>query len=353
MKNFWSKGIAVGVMIALISTTFISVAAQQIGTKQKLDVWSGSLKVKYNNSDVTSQIKPIVVNNVTYLPLRTAATLFNKNVLWNATTVTVSITDKTGATTTSDAAIINQLKLEIAAKDAEIAQLNSKIQSLNSAADIDSLESDLNDEYGTYKSTDFKYTLSGNSTSVTIKIDVDKTDFDSNLSTSQKKTFYQLISDFIRDEFKSAAISATVKDGSKTIDTFTASALSGTVKLTGSSADDEELVSDLEDTLNDKLAADKFGKLTDIDNDDLEIKLDGDTDDLTFKIDIDLGDYDSEWKDLDESDIEDFMEAIHDYIADEDDFGDTDITGYFYDTDNKENLVKCYESGSDLEYKYY
>lgn len=348
MKKMRIRQAAIAAMAVMIGTTIIS-GATQLGTKKTLDVWSGALKISYNSRDITSQVTPIVVNNTTYLPLRSMANLFGKSISYNNATAVVTLTDTTG-TGSSDSATIAQLKQQLAEKDAEIARLKSQ---LGESSDISSIQSTLNKTYKTYRSTKFEFSLSGNSSTVKINIDTDKDDWEENFTSSKQKTFLQLVCDAVRKEYSSAVITGTVKDGSKTLTSFYATSLSGTVKISDSSDDDDDAVEDMEDALNDKLKADKFGTLTDIDNDDLKITLDGDTDSVTFKIKIDLGDYGSKWDDLDNDDIEDFMGEIYEYIEDDDDFEDAEITGYFYDEDDKENLVKCYFSGSKLKFKYY
>ncbi len=113
-------------------------------------------------------------------------------------------------------------------------------------------------------------------------------------------------------------------------------------------------IDDLEDTLNDKLHDNNFGRLDNISNRRLDIDIRGDEDDFSFYIEIDLDDYRRRWNRLEEDDIEDFICDIYDYIKNEFvRFKDSEITGYFYDTDENEKLVKCYESNGKLRCRHY
>ncbi len=100
---------------------------------------------------------------------------------------------------------------------------------------------------------------------------------------------------------------------------------------------DEDL-SDLEDDL-----LDDFDELEDVDIDD--IKLDGDEDEVEVEVEVDLDDYEDEWADLSDSDIEDWLDDLVDYIQDEL-TDDTVIEGMICSTDDDE-LVEFYKEGDD------
>lgn len=97
---------------------------------------------------------------------------------------------------------------------------------------------------------------------------------------------------------------------------------------------------DLEDDLNDDY--DEIGDVTVV-----EIKLDGDEDDIEVEIYVDLtktAEYDA-WEDLDDDDIEDFLQDIVDDILKE--YKDADITGFIEDEDDGSKLVKFTISSKD------
>ena len=95
---------------------------------------------------------------------------------------------------------------------------------------------------------------------------------------------------------------------------------------------DKNKVMDIDD-LEDQLI-DDYDDYEDIE---WKISLKGDKDDVTVRIDIDLDDFDDEWDDLSDSDIEDFLQDICDDILDE--FEDADIEGVIRDSSAKKELV--------------
>ncbi|MFX4262921.1 stalk domain-containing protein [Pelotomaculum propionicicum] len=103
---------------------------------------------------------------------------------------------------------------------------------------------------------------------------------------------------------------------------------------------------DLEENL-----IDDYDYLVDVEIDD--ISLDGDEDDVDVTIEVDLGDYEDEWADLDDSDIEDFLKDLVSDIQDE--FSDdTVVDGVITDIDSDDDLVEFYKDGDeDLEVDYY
>lgn len=104
--------------------------------------------------------------------------------------------------------------------------------------------------------------------------------------------------------------------------------------------DDED--SDLSE-LEDQLKSD-YDYLEDVEIDD--ISLSGDEDEVDVQIDVDLGEYDSEWEDLSDSDIEDWLEDLVGDIQDE--FSDdTEVTGEINDIDSDDVLVKFSKDGDD------
>lgn len=329
--------VPVVVTAVVIGMTVIS-AGQGVksGYKKTVDAWIGAVKVIYNNHDMTSKVNPIVINGNTYLSLRSVATLFSKSIAWNSSTKTVVITDAEDSTT------ITQLQNEIIVLKAELAKYEG-----GGDVDLDDLEDDLNDDYDKYKGAEFEIALSGDEDDIKVKIKTEKKDWN-DISSSKQKSYLQDIVDDILDDFDDADIEGTVKDGSKKLEEFEVSSR-GKVKIDGGDIDD------LEDTLKEKLEDNDFGTLDDIDNDDLEIELDGDEDDLTFYVNIKLDDdnYDDEWKALSNNDIEDFLKDIYDEIEDDNDFGDAEIEGFFYDKDDDDKLYKIYESSGNIKYKKY
>lgn len=97
------------------------------------------------------------------------------------------------------------------------------------------------------------------------------------------------------------------------------------------------------DDLEDDLVSD-FDSLEDVKIDD--ISLDGDEDDVYVDIEVDLGDYEDEWADLDNSDIEgwieDLVSSIQNELSD-----DTVVDGRIVDIDSDDVLVEFNKDGDD------
>lgn len=96
---------------------------------------------------------------------------------------------------------------------------------------------------------------------------------------------------------------------------------------------------------------DDYDSIGDVDIDD--ITLDGDEDDVDVTIEVDLADFDSEWADLSDSDIEDWIDDLVSDIQDE--FSeDTVIDGVIIDIDSDDDLVEFFkDADEDLEVDYF
>lgn len=105
---------------------------------------------------------------------------------------------------------------------------------------------------------------------------------------------------------------------------------------------DDNAINDLEDNL-----ISDYDSLEDVEIDD--ISLDGDEDNIDVDVEVDLGDYGSEWEDLTDSDIEDWLDDVVSDIQDE--FSeDTEVNGTILDTDSDDVLVEFSKDGdSSLE----
>jgi hypothetical protein len=108
-----------------------------------------------------------------------------------------------------------------------------------------------------------------------------------------------------------------------------------------SNNDDDELddrLSDLEDTLNED-----FGDFEDLEWD---FTVTGDDeDDIEVEIEIDFAEYEDDYNDLSESDLETLVEDVVDAVWDE--FEDADVTGTIVDSDQDDELEEFEGDGSD------
>lgn len=358
MKKKQIKILVLGILISTISMTCISLGAEQLGFSKVKEVWFQAVKVNYNNFNLTNQLQPIVIDGITYLPLSKTMNTFNKNSNWNSLTKTITIVDKKDP-------VISDLESKIDMKEAEIKYLKTKIQTLKNVLqdidtdnihindnnsddknDISKLEDELNDDYDEYYNVDLEYKLYEKNNKITVKIDVDDDDWKDKLTTSKRRKICDSICEKILKEYDDADIRGYVKHGSKTLTEFYTSFKN---QVTIGSND----IGDFEDEMNEKLFDNDFGKLSNIDNDDLYIEVDGDKDDIIYYyISIDLNKYDTKWDNLRKSDIEDFMKQIYNEFKNENDFDDAYIKGYIYDIDEKEIVVKCYKANNKLVYSY-
>ncbi|MCG8485007.1 MAG: copper amine oxidase N-terminal domain-containing protein, partial [Clostridia bacterium] len=243
-----TKSILVPIVIiaVIISMTIVSVGGKS-GYKKRVDAWSGTVKVTYNNEDKTRQVSPIVINGRTYLPLKSVSTLFGKSVTWNNSSKTVAIAD------TEDSTTISQLQNKIIVLEAELAKYEG-----GSTEELEELAEDLDYEYYEYKDADFEISLKGNEDDINVIIETEKSDWN-DISSRNQKSYIQNIVDDILDEFEDANIKGSVRDDSKVLDQFSVTS-GGKVKLVSN-------IDNLEDTLNESLEDDEFGRLDDIDND--------------------------------------------------------------------------------------
>jgi hypothetical protein len=142
--------------------------------------------------------------------------------------------------------------------------------------------------------------------------------------------------DAILEEYQDADIEGTISDSSTSrsseLYSFSITSL-GSVKLVASAGDLDDLQNDLEDDL-----------LSDFDDIDLSIELDGDEEELTYTVFVDMNEYESEYTDyLDAGDIEDLMVNIYYTISEADGFEDCEITGFINDTDTDDDIARCYK----------
>ncbi|MDP4097903.1 copper amine oxidase N-terminal domain-containing protein [Paenibacillus sp. P96] len=295
-----------------------------------------TIKAVYNNIGITyngtaisydALSEPFMINGTTYLPLRLVGTALNKNVTWDGTNKRVIIADNGSVVDQSTITALNNqmntLNQELTAthasltsKTAEIVTLQADIEKLkaeqNHGGDLDKIEEKLNDLYGNYKKTDSEISLSGDTDDITVRIDVDKSEW-RDLTTSSKTSLLQDIVDDLLDEYEDADISGGIYDSSK-LDSFSVSS-SGKVSLSGSTVKElDEMEDELKDDHN------KYK------NTDARISLGGDEDDITVRIDVD----ENGWNDLAIATQKRYLQGIVDDLLAE--YEGAKITGKIYDS---------------------
>lgn len=346
MKNRrkkWSSIVTVSLLVVMVFSS-LTYAAR---TKKVLEAWYGTINIIYNGYDRTNEFQPFIVDGVTYVPLRTMSTIFNKTVDWNNDTFTATVTDK------EDADVI-QLNNRILLKDLEIAKLEEKIKNLEDDlsdkgrnTSLSDLEKDLNRRHDKFKKVDFDIELSGRNSNknieVKIKVDLDRDNSNwRNLSSSDKESYLEDIVDDILYDFPKADIKGYIwdTDSRKNLLDFEVRS-NGKVSIDGkSSSNSSSSLRNLEKDLD----SEYYDYFTDIT---LDIELKGDSYDVEFYVNLDYDYYYREWNKLSDSSIKRLMSNIYDDIEDE--WDDADITGYIYDTYDKSDLAKYYRTSRGVE----
>jgi hypothetical protein len=209
---------------------------------------------------------------------------------------------------------------------------------------LSTLEGDLSDNYDSLGSVEIKdITLTGNEDKVKVLIKVDLGEFEDEWDELNDSDIEDWLADLVGDIQEELADETKVEGkiaDSDTGDTLVEFDKDGTddlnVDIGGSSGGD---LSDLESTL-----VDDYDYLEDVRIDD--ITLDGDEDDVEVTIEVDLRDFDSEYNDLSDSDIENFIDDIVSYIQDEYS-EDTVVTGVITDINSGDDLVDFTKDGTD------
>lgn len=317
-------------IISLLAATTILVGAFGFSSygasvSKTLQAYYGTSRIIIDGQDVTQKIDPFIVNGTTYIPLRVVAETFNKNVKWDSTTATATITD--------DLTQVNEYyQAEILKRDIRIMDLESKLQKLekelesNKEMTLSDLEKQLNKDYDEYRDIEFDITLSGTTSKVKVKIEVDLYDFDkewNSLTDSRKTTYIQNIVDDILEAYPKASVEGYIRDidAKKDILDFTVNK-SGKVSITSKSSSSGTLA-DLEDYLNDEHK--NYFKSEDIY---FSIELEGNKNEITFYVDLDNSTSSRNWNRLSNSEKKGFMKYIADDIAY--DFDKADIEGFVY-----------------------
>lgn len=219
------KYLAIASALLLTVGMFPASSNAQVATKN-VQAKYNNIKVLYNGQAVNTDIEPFIINGTTYIPLRMMAGVFNKDIAWNGTNYTISVTDKADA----------QTQAKLAAKEAEIATLQSKIDSLNRKVSdlqdeldkkdkksssskvstrISDLEDQLIDDYGEYEDLEWDFSLDGDEDEIDVEIAIDFSEFEDDFNDLTKTQLKNLVEDVVNDiwdEFDEADINGTIVD---------------------------------------------------------------------------------------------------------------------------------------------
>ena len=328
--------LVLGVSILGLSLGFTGAAQ---GATNTLSVQFKNLKIYFNGQLAALGTQPLIVNGTTYLPVRALSTLFNKDIVWNGTTQTITIVDKADSN-------VEALKAQILVKDSQIKLLQDQLDQAKNPS-LDDVETQLNKDYNDFNDMDWDIALSGDEDDIVMTLKINLDDYQSewdDLSSTEIKNFLQDLADDIANDFPDANITGTIKDSgnnNKTLRTFKTSS-SGAITVTSTAVS----LSSLESTINDDWAND--GDLGDIA--DINISLDGDSSDVVFTVEIDYSDTSNKdsWDSLSTSSIKTYMLNIQSDI--EDAYTSADVSGKIVNTDTDLSMGKLSTSGTFTRY---
>lgn len=246
------KGIASTIVASFL--IFSQTAVSEAAVVSKKVETNPQIKILNNEVQVSGNVAPIVIDGITYLPVRSLSGVLNKNVRWDGPTKSIYITDTVDPNglkneiynlerliKTKEAKIkelessgkskdtkiaelessgkskdakITELENAIKAKDAKIAELEKKSKSTVSLKD---LQKQLNKDYEDWNDMTFDIALKGDKDDIDVEIEIDlgKGSYNEDwyeLSDSAVKKFLNYIADDIWDEYEDAEITGEVID---------------------------------------------------------------------------------------------------------------------------------------------
>lgn len=325
------------------------------------------VKIVYNSKELTDPSQPYIINSTTYIPLRMLMNNFGKNVAWDSVNNRVIITD--GSSDIAKEAQITQLKNTITTLNAKIATLEAQLEEDEGDIKTSDIKKAIEDEFEDVGEDYFdddgielaSVSISGDEDEIsyTIKLDFDDADeYDSleDIDEDDIEDFLDDVANFIEDEidgteFEGADIIGRLVDYDDSSSYVKDDEGSYTY-----SWDDEISSSSLEDDLEDEFEDAGYNYFDDdgIELASVKVRLDEDEVYYTIKLDLDdseEGYYDLE--DLDEDDLEDFIDEIRAFIEDQidnTDYEDAEINGRVQDYNSTSLYVE--DDDGDLEYSW-
>ncbi|MGN7470846.1 stalk domain-containing protein [Brevibacillus sp. SAFN-007a] len=209
----------------VLATSLLPNGSQAATGTKNLQAKYNNIKVLYNGAAVPTTIEPFIVNGTTYIPLRMMAGVFNKEVVWDGNTYTITVRDQADA----------QHAAELAARDAQIRSLQTKIDTLNQQiADLEDdleearnddddddfddllsdLEDDLNDDYEDFRGAEWDITLSGDEDEIEVEIALDFDEYEDELDDSDYEDLVVNVIEDIWYEFDDADVVGEIVDTS-------------------------------------------------------------------------------------------------------------------------------------------
>jgi len=354
---------AVTVCMVCFSGTLVMAAPS---TPVNVQAYSG-VKIIYNGKELTDASQPYIINSTTYIPLRMLMNNFGKNVAWDSVNNRVIITD--GSADAAKEAQITQLKNTITTLNAKIAQLEAQLEEDEEDIKTSDIKKTLEDEFEKLGKDYFNdsgielasVSVSGDEDEITFTLKVDFGDankYDSleDLDEDDIEDLLEDVVDCIEDEidgtdFEGADITGRLVDYDDS---------SSYVKYAKGSYtyswDDEISSSSLQKDLEEEFEDAGYNYFDDEGIELASVKIRLDEDEVYYTIKLDLDDSEEGYEDLedlDEDDLEDFIEAVRDFIEDQidgTDYEDAEINGRVQDYNSSSLYVE--DNDGDLEYSW-
>lgn len=285
-----------------------------------------------NGNEVKLEVAAKIINGRTLVPLRFVSEAIGATVNWNETTRLITITGNN----TSSTSIIDLQNT-----------INTYLE-------------DVGRDYFNDSGIEASCSLSGSKSSLVYSVTFDFNDaynYDilADLSQATIKSFvnvfkYQVSSAISGTDYKNASISGTIKDQNNSGYYVAVSGNSCSFSWDESESDLSDIADDMEDTFSDS-GDDYFSD----DGIAVTVGLSGDEDELAYTVRLDFDDADSydNLTDLNESDIDSFLDAVVSELTDAidgTDYEEADITGKLIDYNTSSYYVK--DNGSSYSYSW-
>lgn len=326
MKITSKKRVAVITSTVLVLSILLTTVVFAEGAFKNLQAWYGDIKIFSNNQQVQMDVKPFIVDGITYVPLRALSNILNKNVGWDQKNLRIDITDKPDTNAANMAYMSQQLiekQIKINELEAKVKQLEAELAN-TSKYSLDDIEKDLNKKYGKFEKIEFDIDLRGDKDDIDVRIYVDLRDYSSrwkSLSSTKIKGYIKDIVDNILSEYKDAKVTGFIEDSysrRELVDFYLNNKRSLVVDIKNSSNYTYDL-DYLQDRLNEEY--DEYRGVY------FKIVLSGDEDDILVDIEAKYDYLDN----LLQSDIEKYLKNICNVISY--DYPNARIVGYIGDYD--------------------
>lgn len=214
MKSNKTRKLALVIAVTMLILAFSTAGFASYFTKT-LQANYRNISVFVNGAQRYLTSEPFIVDGTTYVPLRDMATILGKTVTFNPANYRIDIVD-TGA---NNSANVYQLQMDIMAKNAQIVDLQNKLDGKYGSGEVVSirdLERSLQKEYNRIgevyvESIDVELSRGDIETNIYVDLNKDRSKW-RDLTTRTKERYLQKIVDEIRKQYKDAEIKGYIVD---------------------------------------------------------------------------------------------------------------------------------------------